>query len=127
MSKKMLFSITSVRDDIQVGNIPFQQRNLHIPRFDHIDNLFSEVETVSHPNNIRNGDRHIRNKKDNRVIGNVHTILPSFEMDFIEESPLCISSDPLKPNVIATIWNCQKEVQALREKKKSKYFKLIND
>jgi len=132
--KKMLLTVSSLRDPIPISatpNVKPFQSQWNLPLFDHIDNLFNEVETVPDPMHIRTGDRYIRTKKDNRVIGNVHTTTSQsiLEMDFIEESPLCITSNIANtgPNHIVTIWNCHKEVEAMRQKKKSKYIKIVQE
>ena len=141
-NKKMLITVSSLRDNIQFGSKPNTTSNdfapkqflnqWNLPTFDHIDNLFNEVETIPDPVHIRTGDRYIRTNKDSRVIGNAHTNQPalSLEMDFIEESPLCITShsdSTSGSNHIAQIWNCLKEVDAMRQKKKSKYVKIIQE
>lgn len=115
MSKKMNFAMSTLRDVPIASTHTFQRDTIHAPRFDHIDNLFHEVETIPQPMYIKSGDRFIRDKKDVRRIGNAHTIQPSFEMDFIQ-GPSCVLHQVVKDDKILHIWKCQQQVQELRDK-----------
>ena len=118
MSKKMQFSMPSLRDSVAITTT-INKRTEYTPTFDHIDNIFNDIETYPQPNNIKTGDRFIRTKNDARIIGNVNTSQPSLEMDFIEDSPLCIMNKDItydKKDRMVQIWNCQKEIQLLRNK-----------
>lgn len=121
MSKKMQFSMPSLRDSVAITTTI--HRTEYTPTFDHIDNIFNDIETYPQPNNIKTGDRFIRTKNDARIVGNMNSSQPSLEMDFIEESPLCIMHKEIihdktdKTDRMVQIWNCQKEVQLLRNKK----------
>jgi hypothetical protein len=114
MSKKMNFAVSTVRDEPISQKLLFRNET---PRFDYINNLFHDVEIVPQPMYIKSGDRFIRDKKDNRTIGNAHTVQPSFEMDFIE-GPSCVLHQEKKDNKIVYIWKCQQEVQEIRNKSK---------
>jgi hypothetical protein len=116
MSKKLNFALPSIHDGLRMN--PLMKTSTYtFPQFDHIENIYNDIETYPQPGYIRNGDRFIRHKKDPRAIGNPHTVQEAcLEMDFIE-SPLCmIQNDPIPDNKIVNIWNCQKEVQSMREK-----------
>ena len=114
MSKKMNFSMSTLRDTPISTNLTFRKET---SKFDYINNLFHDVEIVPQPMYIKSGDRFIRSKKDIRSIGNAHTVQPSLEMDFIE-GPSCVLQPELKDNKIDYIWKCQQQVQEIREKSK---------
>lgn len=109
---KTFYRVPTIRDEIEI--------NLDAPLpFDMIDPQSSQALHLhsSIPQPIRHG-RHIRSKEDHRLIGNVHTHIPSFEMDFIE-SPL-LPKESTDSSALNSIITMQRQVDQLRERRQKK-------